>query len=196
MAQQVVDRLVQRFGAAITAHSDAAAPAAPGAHAHAHAHLGTGGNDWATVDPAHLLLVAAFLRDEPDLALQMPIDCTVVDYLGHRTPRFEVLWHLYSVRHRHRVRLRVYPGDAAPEAPSLTPLWPGFNWFEREAWDLYGVRFTGHPNLCRLLMYEEFVGHPLRKDYPIDKRQPLTPQRHVRPVPTQRHAPPELLNRP
>lgn len=184
MAQHIVDSLVQRFGAAITAHSKA------------HADGTAAGNDWVTVDPAELLAVAAYLRDTPELAMQMPIDCTVVDYLGHRTPRFEVLWHLYSVTHKHRLRIRVYPGDTAPEAPSLTALWPGFNWWEREAWDLYGVRFTGHPNLKRILMYDGFEGHPLRKDYPIDKRQPLTSQRQVRPVPTQRHAPPELLNRP
>jgi NADH-quinone oxidoreductase subunit C len=88
-------------------------------------------------------------------------------------PRFDVVLHLYSVGYKHRVRL--YCGVAEDDAwvDTLCGLWPGANWFEREAYDLYGVRFKGHPDLRRILMYPEFVGHPLRKDYPKEKRQPL-----------------------
>lgn len=158
----------------------------------------THGNETAVVEPYRLAEVARFLRDEPDLALRMPIDCTAVDYMGQADARFrfEVVWHLYSVQHRHRLRLKARVDEALPQVQSLTPVWPGMNWHEREAWDLYGIRFVGHPDLRRVLMYEEFIGHPLRKDYPIDKRQPLVPLRPVREVPTQRHAPSELLNRP
>lgn len=178
MAQKIVERLLQRFGPAIVAHGN------------------SHGNDWVTVDPAQLTALATFLRDERDLQMDMPIDATAVDYLGVRVPRFEVVWHLYSTSLHHRLRIKVCAGLDELSVPSLTPVWPGMNWHEREAWDLYGVRFVGHPDLRRVLMYEEFEGHPLRRDYPIDKRQPLIPMREVRPVPTQRHAPPELLNRP
>jgi len=178
MAQKIVERLVQHFGAKILAHGD------------------DHGNDWVQVDGQHLVELAKFLRDEKDLALDMPIDCTAVDYLGLKTPRFEVVYHLYATALHHRVRVKVALDESALEVPSLTPIWPGMDWHEREAWDLYGVRFVGHPNLRRILTYDEFEGHPLRKDYPIDKRQPLIPMREVRPIPTQRHAPPELLNRP
>ncbi len=87
--------------------------------------------------------------------------------------RFELIYHFYSTAHNHRLRLKVPLAAADPVADSLVELWPGANWFEREVWDMFGIRFTGHPNLRRLLLYEEFVGHPLRKDYPIAKRQPL-----------------------
>lgn len=87
--------------------------------------------------------------------------------------RFEVVYHFYSSRHKHRLRVKVPLTSADPSVASLTVLWQTANWFEREAWDMYGVVFTGHPNLKRLLMYEEFKGHPLRKDYPAGKRQPL-----------------------
>jgi len=84
-----------------------------------------------------------------------------------------VVLHVYSVAKKHRVRLYAGVSEAEPVIDSLVPVWPGANWFEREAWDLYGVRFTGHPDLRRILMYEEFKGHPLRKDYAKEKRQPL-----------------------
>jgi len=87
--------------------------------------------------------------------------------------RFAVLYHFYSTTHKHRLRLVVPVEEVAPEVDSLTSLWPGANWLEREAWDMFGVVFRGHPNLRRILMYEEFDGHPLRKDYPVNKRQPL-----------------------
>ncbi|HEX9780570.1 MAG TPA: NADH-quinone oxidoreductase subunit C [bacterium] len=87
--------------------------------------------------------------------------------------RFDVVYHLYSSPHNHRLRLRVPVTESDPSVPTLCGLWDVANWFEREAWDMFGVTFSGHPDLRRLLMYDEFQGHPLRKDYPIRKRQPL-----------------------
>jgi NADH-quinone oxidoreductase subunit C len=87
--------------------------------------------------------------------------------------RFAVVYHFYSTVHRHRLRLVVPLQSADPEVDSLTTLWPGANWLEREAWDMFGVVFTGHPDLRRILMYQEFEGYPLRKDYTVNERQPL-----------------------
>ena len=87
--------------------------------------------------------------------------------------RFEVVYHFFSLPIRHRLRLKVRVEESDMIVHSLTSLWASANWFEREVWDMYGIRFQGHPNLKRILMYEEFQGHPLRKDYPINKRQPL-----------------------
>jgi NADH-quinone oxidoreductase subunit C len=87
--------------------------------------------------------------------------------------RFAVVYHFYSVKHRHRLRVVVALQDSDLEVDSLTELWAGANWLEREVWDMFGIRFRGHPDLKRILMYEEFEGHPLRKDYPVNRRQPL-----------------------
>ena len=87
--------------------------------------------------------------------------------------RFVVVYHFYSTKHKHRLRLVVPVEEAEAEVDSLTSLWAGADWLEREVWDMFGIRFKGHPNLKRILMYEEFEGHPLRKDYPVNKRQPL-----------------------
>ncbi len=87
--------------------------------------------------------------------------------------RFVVTYHFYSTAHKHRLRLVVPVEESDAEVDSLTSLWPGADWLEREVWDMFGIRFRGHPNLKRILMYKEFEGHPLRKDYPVDKRQPL-----------------------
>jgi NADH-quinone oxidoreductase subunit C len=87
--------------------------------------------------------------------------------------RFVVVYHFFSLPLKHRLRLEVPVDEADVEVDSLTSLWAGANWFEREVWDMFGIRFRGHPSLKRILMYEEFVGHPLRKDYPVNKRQPL-----------------------
>ena len=87
--------------------------------------------------------------------------------------RFDVVYQFYSTKHNRRVRVRVPVALADPKVPSVTSLWAAADWFERETWDMYGIVFTGHPNLKRILMYEEFKGHPLRKDYPINRRQPL-----------------------
>jgi len=89
--------------------------------------------------------------------------------------RFAVVYHFYSMAHKHRLRLvvPVEEAEAGAEVDSLTSLWPGANWLEREVWDMFGIKFGGHPGLERILMYQEFEGHPLRKDYPVKKRQPL-----------------------
>jgi len=87
--------------------------------------------------------------------------------------RFAVVYHFYSMAHKHRLRLVVPVEEGVAEVDSLTSLWPGANWLEREVWDMFGIVFRGHPDLKRILMYEGFEGHPLRKDYPVKKRQPL-----------------------
>jgi len=91
----------------------------------------------------------------------------------HDEYRFEVVYQFFSSAFHHRLRVKVPLQAEDPVVESLTTLWPGANWFEREAWDMFGIRFTGHSNLKRILLYEEFQGHPLRKDYPIRQRQPL-----------------------
>ena len=90
--------------------------------------------------------------------------------------RYVVVYHFFSLPLKHRLRLEVPVGEvdeAEPEVDSLTSLWAGADWLEREVWDMFGIRFRGHRNLKRILMYDEFVGHPLRKDFPVNKRQPL-----------------------
>ena len=87
--------------------------------------------------------------------------------------RFVVAYHFFSLEHKHRLRLAVPLDETDAEVDSLASLWAGANWLEREVWDMFGIRFRGHPDLKRILMYEEFEGHPLRKDYPVNKRQPL-----------------------
>ena len=130
------------------------------------------GNEWARVRRDAWIKVATFLRDDPATKMEMFIDLTCVDRFSAE-PRFEVVYHLYSVAKNHRLRVKVVVGAEAPSVPSVVSLWPSANWMEREVWDLYGIRFRGHPDLRRILLYEEFEGHPLRKDYPKEKRQPL-----------------------
>jgi NADH-quinone oxidoreductase subunit C len=141
----------------------------PGAVLATHARLG---DATASVDKERLVEVMRFLRDDPELRFDMLTDLTCVDYLGE-TPRFEMVYHLYSVAKNHRLRIKARVPEEPCEIDTLCPVWPSANWMEREVWDLYGVRFTGHPDPRRLLLYEEFQGHPLRKDYPKERRQPL-----------------------
>jgi NADH-quinone oxidoreductase subunit C len=155
----ILARLGERFGPGILA---------------THAHRG----DQTVVVPGSAVLdVLRACRDDEALAFDMLMDLTAVDYLRYPGredgPRFEVVYHLYSLRHNHRLRLKAPVTEDDPVVPSAAGLWPIANWFEREVWDMFGIRFQGHPDLRRLLMYEEFVGHPLRKDYPVNRRQPL-----------------------
>ncbi len=130
------------------------------------------GDATVVIRPERLLATARVLREEPGLSFDLLLDVTCVDYLGQQ-PRFELVYHFYSTRHRHRLRLKARVDERDPTIDSLVPLWVGANWLERETFDMYGVRFRGHPDLRRIYLYEEFEGHPLRKDYPKEKRQPL-----------------------
>ena len=132
------------------------------------------GDETAVIKRENLLEIARFLKDNSDFAMNVLIDLTAVDGLWmEASPRFEVVYHFYSVVKNHRLRLKVPVSESDLSVVTLSGLWPIANWFEREVWDMFGIKFEGHPNLKRILMYEEFVGHPLRKDYPISKRQPL-----------------------
>jgi NADH-quinone oxidoreductase subunit C len=120
--------------------------------------------------------VLCFLREDRDLDFDMLSDLTAVDHAqrrdGDRSPRFEVVYHLYSIRQNQRVRVKVGVDLGDCEVDSVVAIWPAANWLEREVFDLYGIRFANHPDLRRILLYEEFDGHPLRKDYPKTRRQP------------------------
>jgi NADH-quinone oxidoreductase subunit C len=155
----ILDRLRTRFGAAVV-------------ETHA-----LHGDHTAVVECVAIVDVLRFCRDEADLGFDMLSDLTAVDFLkfpGREDgPRFEVVYHLYSLTHNHRVRLKVRVDEDEAVVPTAVEVWPIANWLEREVWDMFGIRFDGHPDPRRLLMYEEFVGHPLRKDYPINRRQPL-----------------------
>ena len=109
----------------------------------------------------------ALLRDDAEFPFNFLSDITCVDWYPNE-PRFEVVYHLLSIPKKDRVRLKVKLDGASPVVESVTSVWPGANYFEREVFDLFGVRFTGHPHLRRLLMPEDWEGHPLRKDYPVE----------------------------
>jgi NADH-quinone oxidoreductase subunit C len=163
------------------------------------------GDEWARVRPDVIAEVAAWMKSDPAMDMRMLVDVTAADYLefepGRRLAlddpqRFEVVYHFYSVALKHRLRIKVRCGGSEMTVPSLTGVYKTADWWERGVWDFYGVRFAGHPNLKRMWTYEEFRGHPLRKDYPVHQRQPLTPERHVAdlvrgpgPGPSSRHSP-------
>jgi NADH-quinone oxidoreductase subunit C len=130
------------------------------------------GDATAIVDRAALLDVCRYLRDDPEMGFDLLSDVTAVDYYG-RKPRFEVVYHLVSIERVHRLRIKVGIEEDDAKIPSVVSIWAGADWLEREAWDMYGIQFDGHPNLKRIYLYEQFEGHPLRKDYPKEKRQPL-----------------------
>jgi len=126
-----------------------------------------------TVAAADLLAAMKLLRDDAALAYTTLIDVIGVDYSGfadgaYDGPRFAVIYNLLSIRHNTRVRVKVFaPNDDMPVVDSVIDVWPGANWFEREAFDLYGIIFKGHTDLRRILTDYGFVGHPFRKDFPI-----------------------------
>ena len=148
------------------------------------------GDEIAWIKKEHLVAVATWLRDDPAMAFDSPVFVTCIDRLDWRPvgitglpltaqswsedkPRFEIAYQLRSSKHRYRLRLKVSVTEQDARCPSLAALWPAFDWQERETFDMYGIRFDGHPDLRRIYLYEEFVGYPLRKDYPKEKRQPL-----------------------
>jgi len=145
------------------------------------AYEGVGGDDCAFVQKGQIAEVCRFLRDDPKLRFNMAPYITAVDYLGQE-PRFEVVYNLLSTQYNTRIRLRVKVPEDDAVVPSVFGVWRGADWFERYCFDMYGIRFTGHPDMRRLLMYDEFVGHPLRKDYPLRGRQPLVAEREVKDI--------------
>ena len=148
--------------------------ALPDAVLETHAHVG---DATARIDPERVVEVARLLRDDSELEFEMLTDVTAVDYLGEE-PRFEIVYHFYSVARNQRLRIKARVPEEPAEIDSLVDVYASANWMEREVWDLYGIRFKGHPDLRRILLYEEFEGHPLRKDYPKEKRQPLVGPRN------------------
>lgn len=117
------------------------------------------------------------LRDEPDYRFDMLVNITAVDWLDRREPRFDVIYQLLSLYHLHRVCLKIRVSEEDPEVESVRPLWHSAWFMEREVWDMFGIRFRNHGDLRRILLYDEFVGHPLRKDYPLRGKQPRVPLR-------------------
>jgi NADH-quinone oxidoreductase subunit C len=156
-------RLLERFGEAVIAtHADR-------------------GDATAIVDASRIIDVLRFLRDDEGLAFDMLADLSAVDYVGYPDrdgPRFEVVYHLLSSTRLHRLRVKAGIPEMPCQIDSCVEVWPAANWMEREVFDLYGVRFRNHPDLRRILLYEEFEGHPLRKDYPKERRQPLVGPRN------------------
>lgn len=121
-----------------------------------------------------LLPLATRLKNE--LGFTLFLDVTAVDY-PERQPRFELVYHFYSARYNKRLRLKTRVPEADPTVATLTGLYGSANFMEREAHEMYGIKFSGNPDLRPILLYEGFVGHPLRKDYPIDQEQPLVDYR-------------------
>ena len=146
------------------------------------------GNEWALVKGSHIAEMAAFLKNDPALDMKLLCDITAVDFL-HYDPahplalddaqRFEVNYQFASITTLQRVRLKVRVGGDHMNVPTLCTVYRAADWWERLVFDFYGVKFEGHPHLRRILTYDEFKGHPLRKDYPVHLRQPLTPERNV-----------------
>lgn len=123
--------------------------------------------DWTLIVARDRLLeVMQWLRDDADARFDFCSDVTATDWPS-RPERFDVIYCLYSIPHRQRVRVKVRAGEEDP-VPSVTSIWPAANWLEREVFDMFGIRFSGHPDLRRVLMPEEWQGHPQRKDYPLE----------------------------
>ena len=137
------------------------------------------GDDIVILDRAGLRESFRLLKENSQSSFDFLSDITAVDYWQKKEPRFEVVYQITSLTNRRRLRVRVPVPEGDPAVESLTPLWRGANFLEREVWDLFGIRFAGHPDLRRILLYDEFQGHPLRKDYPVNLCQPRVPERHV-----------------
>lgn len=120
-----------------------------------------------------VLDTSRMVRSNPVFSCEFFIDVTAVDYPGRRPNRFDVVYHWFSLTKKHRVRVKTSVPENDPEVDSIISVTKGCEWFERETWDMYGIRFKGHPDLRRILLYEEFEGHPLRKTHPVTRATPL-----------------------
>jgi len=119
------------------------------------------------LERSYIQEACAVLRDHQEFPFEFLSDVTCVDWYPSE-PRFEVIYHLLSISKKERVRLKVRLDSSSPVVESVTPVWSGANYFEREVFDLFGIRFTGHPYLRRIMMPEDWNGNPLRKDYPVE----------------------------
>ena len=121
------------------------------------------------VEPTALIEVLAFLRDDSATRFEQLIDLTCVDYLNFpdATDRYGIIYSLLSLTHNHRLWIKAFVNDPAPTIPSAMPVWKGADWMEREVFDMFGIVFKGHPDLRRILTWDGFKAHPLRKDYPL-----------------------------
>ena len=125
-----------------------------------------------SVPAGRLLEVMGFLRSDERCSFEQLCDLTCIDYLNFpkARDRYGVIYSLLSITKGHRLWIKCFVNDPSPEVPSVVGVWKGANWLEREVWDMFGVRFTGHPDLRRILTWETFEAHPLRKDYPLTGR--------------------------
>ena len=131
------------------------------------------GYETAVIQRESIEKIASYIKINDFFDFNVLMDLAGVDgYELKWKPRFEVVYHLYSTSKNHRLRLKIRT-DEKDSVPTLTGLWPIANWFEREVWDMFGIQFEGHPDLRRILLYPEFKGHPLRKDYQVNQRHPL-----------------------
>lgn len=133
------------------------------------------GDAVAVIEKDALSNIVKYLKNKPH-EYSMLLDLTCVDY-PERAERFEMVYHLFSFTQNRRLRIKARLPEKQPAIDSLTSLWSNANWLEREVYDMFGVHFHGHPDLRRIFMYDSFEGFPLRKDYPLRKRQPLIPLR-------------------
>jgi NADH-quinone oxidoreductase subunit C len=150
----LIDKLNERFGADLLASESA--------H----------GEETIVVARSRAPEVMLVLRDDPTFAFNFLSDLSAVDWL-ERKSQFDVVYHLCSLTLGHRLRVRICVDGADAWVHSVMELWKAADWLERECYDMFGIRFEGHPDLRRILLYDSFVGHPLRKDYPYQRRQPL-----------------------
>ena len=125
------------------------------------------------IKPEHLVETARYLRDTPGLIYNFLSDISAVDYYPeyNRPERFGVAYHLYSLLYNRRLRLKVFVAEEEPVIPTVTVVWPAANWLEREIFDMMGISFEGHPDMRRLLMPDDWQGHPHRRDYPLGYEQ-------------------------
>lgn len=147
----------------------------PDAFLECHQHRG---DETVQVEAAQIVPICRFLRDDERCQMELMIDLTAVDYIKEQ-PRFEIVYHFKSLSLEHRLRVKTRIPETPAEIDSIHELWQAADWYERECYDMYGIIFKNHPNLERLLLYPEFEGHPLRKDYPVDRQQPRVEMRHV-----------------
>ena len=167
MSKLALDRISERFPSALVQR-----------------YVDRAGGEWGVVDRSQLLDVLALVKNDAALAFKLFLSLEGVDrlQLPENDPRFEVVYFVHSLVLKETLRLKVRVSEDDPVVPSAHAIYQGTNWWERLTFDFYGITFSGHPDLRRILLYEEFKGHPLRKDYALRDRQPLIPERPLKDI--------------